>query len=560
MTITDTGVSIVADGGATSQATLGVVQSGVFVGGLITVGTGWVDAAGTINCNSVTDTAGNVYLSTLAKTRNATQGYSTQQWFTFGSKQPAGGGANTITMTLSGASTFLRIHISEKRSSNGSWSFNPLDQTATATGNSLALATGAITPTRAGALVSCFGSCGSGIISAGAGFTIHDAGGLSTGMADLVQVAAGSQAGLLTASSSSQWGISVASFFDATAPGGGQQRIPPRLMFLLAAREQAKWQTPAPAAAVTGTVEVDQRTTTAAGTTKGGIGGGVAAGRATTADTSAKGASAGSSTTQHTATAAAGTKTAGGTGTSSGRAFTTATGVKGAAGGAIAATRATTADTTRKQATGASTSTQHSTILNTGAKGGVGSAATIQRTTVTDTANKPGGGTANAATRATSATTGRKGGVAAGVAAGRPSVVDTGRKQAAGGALAPGRTTTAAAGTQPAVGRVATIVQRTTVTAGGRKGGTGAARAICHPSTATAGNKAARGSVTVAQRSYALAIGANVPPMLQDFNGTTFGTPGSPWQIGRPATRWETSDPDLAWGHGAPVRPWNTEE
>lgn len=215
MTITPAVRSNAANNGATSSTTITSTFTSNAAGNLIAVGVGWVDS-GAITA-AVTDSKGNTYNPVRAKTRNATLGFSFQLFYAWGIAVSAG--TNTVTATFSSATTFADLHMEEASSSVGAWAADPLDQSAQGTGNSTALATTAVTPAAANSLLVTYGGAGSGTITATSPFTLRGTGVNGIGLADRIQTTATSQAGVLTTSSSDQWGIQLGVFKDAVAVG-----------------------------------------------------------------------------------------------------------------------------------------------------------------------------------------------------------------------------------------------------------------------------------------------------------------------------------------------------
>src|SRR5262245_21340893 len=98
-----------ADGGASSLSTL---QSTYSIDGdrnLLVASVGWVDG-GTITA-SIADDQGNNWRGAAPKLRNATQGYSIQTFYCYTTRPVAG--TVTVTLTVSAATTFLRLHLHE---------------------------------------------------------------------------------------------------------------------------------------------------------------------------------------------------------------------------------------------------------------------------------------------------------------------------------------------------------------------------------------------------------------------------------------------------------------
>lgn len=201
------------DGGSTSAT---VTLPSVDGGSLLVAVVGWVDAAGTTNCNSVADTAGSTWHS-LTKRRNATQGYSLQIWYAYNAT--ARGTTDTFTATFSASSTFKRMDVGEFQSTNGSWSTDPFDSESSGSGNGTALTCSSFTPGVDNCVVIGGGGSAAGNISNGSGMTMMapTAGTASVGTAYAVQTTKAATTAPLTASSSGQWIHAAGAFQDVPA-------------------------------------------------------------------------------------------------------------------------------------------------------------------------------------------------------------------------------------------------------------------------------------------------------------------------------------------------------
>jgi len=189
---------------------------------------GWVDTDNTFNVSSVTD-GKNTWFPARAKTRNATQQYSTQLWYAFGVQA----GATVVTANFSAATTFRRIGVREALSSNGSFWTDPLDQTNSGTGSSNAPSAGAVVPTRDGELVVACAAIGTGTLGAGTGFTLSVAPSVNVAMEHQIQTTAASATGAFTSTAADNWGAQVASFKDVEPPPQYNPIPPPHLIYWL---------------------------------------------------------------------------------------------------------------------------------------------------------------------------------------------------------------------------------------------------------------------------------------------------------------------------------------
>lgn len=212
-----------------SGASLAASSVTATAGSMLFVHVGWVDSDNTFNVSSVTD-GKNTWFPARAKTRNATQQYSTQLWYAFGVQA----GATVVTANFSAATTFRRIGVREALSSNGSFWTDPLDQTNSGTGTSNAPSAGAVVPTRDGELVVACAAITTGTLGAGAGgFTLSVAPSVNVAMEHLIQTTAASATGAFTSTLSDNWCAQVASFKDVQPPPQYNRLPPPCVIYQL---------------------------------------------------------------------------------------------------------------------------------------------------------------------------------------------------------------------------------------------------------------------------------------------------------------------------------------
>ncbi len=114
-----------------------------FAGDLNVVVVGWNDVSHTVS--SVTDNEGNAYTLAVGPTQNSAGGLSQAIYYAKNIKAAAAG-ANTVTVTFSGAAAYPDVRILEY---SGVSTTGPVDVTAAATGNSTSSATTAVTTTNA---------------------------------------------------------------------------------------------------------------------------------------------------------------------------------------------------------------------------------------------------------------------------------------------------------------------------------------------------------------------------------------------------------------------------
>ncbi len=213
-----------------SGSAVTAAYSAANVGGhLLIAHVGWVDAAGTTNVTSLTDTNLNNWFPARAKTRQATNQYAVQIWYSFGNKA----GANTVQANFSAATTFTRIGVAEYESSNGSFWTDPLDQSNGGTGSSNAPAAGNVTPTQNNELVVSTAAINSGTLSAGASYALRTTPTIDVRMEEQFQTTATLTTGAFSNTTSDVWACQAASFKDVVAPSQYRPLPPPHVIYRL---------------------------------------------------------------------------------------------------------------------------------------------------------------------------------------------------------------------------------------------------------------------------------------------------------------------------------------
>ncbi len=160
---------------------------------------------------TLTDSAGNTYVQAATLTQNA----DGHQLHLFYAKNISGAAANTVTATFSWINNHPYLAIYEFK---GLSTTNPLDQTATAQGNSSAPSSGA-TPTTTSANELVFGGAGmastyTGTQTAGSGFTMleNDTANSPAATEFMLATSMGSYTASLTLSNSPNWSFLIATF------------------------------------------------------------------------------------------------------------------------------------------------------------------------------------------------------------------------------------------------------------------------------------------------------------------------------------------------------------
>jgi lipopolysaccharide export system protein LptA len=152
---------------------------------------------------TISDTAGDTFVSALGPVSDPSQDVTTYIWYAANAK----GGANTVTITPTGGADALELHVSEWSGINNA---APLDQTSSATGSGTAISSGAQTTTQNGELIYGY-TFPNGNSSPGSGFT-----GLTLVDGDWdeyqIQPVAGSVAGSFTQQPSTNWFAAMATF------------------------------------------------------------------------------------------------------------------------------------------------------------------------------------------------------------------------------------------------------------------------------------------------------------------------------------------------------------
>ncbi len=160
---------------------------------------------------SIADTAGNSYISAVSQAQN-TDGHQIHLFYA----KNVGGGANTVTATFSASNNHPWLAIYEL---SGLSATAPLDQTASAQGNSSSVSTGATTATQ-NANEFVFVGAGfnspsfKGTVSAGAGYTLGQQNTNTSRAATEYQTVSstGSYTGTFALSGSANWSALVATF------------------------------------------------------------------------------------------------------------------------------------------------------------------------------------------------------------------------------------------------------------------------------------------------------------------------------------------------------------
>src|SRR5947209_6980507 len=95
---------------------------------------------------SISDTAGNTFVTAISAASDAAQDVTAYIWYVTHAK----GGSDTITLTPTGGNDALEIHVSEWTGIN---QVTPLDQTSVAAGNGTQISSGSQTTTQNGELI-----------------------------------------------------------------------------------------------------------------------------------------------------------------------------------------------------------------------------------------------------------------------------------------------------------------------------------------------------------------------------------------------------------------------
>jgi len=203
-------------GSVTSE--LGTFGLPITAGNLIVVTATWDNQSATA---SVADTKGNTYTSAVGPTNWSTANRA-QIFF---AKNIGGQSANAVTVTFSVATTsFAEIRLFEY---SGQDTTSPLDVTSSATGTSTALNSGSATTNFANELVFGTGDSSTGTLSPGAGFTARE-GNNSRGLQEDQSITSiGLQSATETNSVSAAWVMLMATFKNASQPGGGAPNLLP---------------------------------------------------------------------------------------------------------------------------------------------------------------------------------------------------------------------------------------------------------------------------------------------------------------------------------------------
>jgi hypothetical protein len=183
-------------------------------GDLNVVAVGWATAGVTVR--SVTDSMGNIYAQAVGSTPAGQQAI-----YYVPNVQAAAAGANTVTVTLSGASAWTDVRIAEY---SGIDIANPLDVTASSNGTGTLTDSGSLTTSSQTALLFAANYVGGTTTGPGAGYTqrLNPAG-------DIVQDRIVSAAGVYSATapqdSSKKWVMQLVAF--RGAPGAGTSDTEP---------------------------------------------------------------------------------------------------------------------------------------------------------------------------------------------------------------------------------------------------------------------------------------------------------------------------------------------
>lgn len=205
--------SFADDGNAyTSQVT---GSFNVSAGNLVVVGVWWVD--GGVAVTSITDTAGNTYSATAAKTQNAGTGRSSQLWY---AKNTTANAANIITVNL-GSARRLAIVAAQY---SGLDTTAPIDAAVGGqddAGASSTLTSASFTTTQADELIVQFGNGSGTTVTVGSGYTSRATSGQRTLGDKIVSAIQTGVTSSMTMGGADYWSINAASFKMAGGGGGG---------------------------------------------------------------------------------------------------------------------------------------------------------------------------------------------------------------------------------------------------------------------------------------------------------------------------------------------------
>jgi chitodextrinase len=191
----------------TAQSSVSVAFPGAqTAGNLNVVAIGWSDSSHSIS--AITDKAGNTYTRAIGP--NVVSGFSSQSIYYAKSIASAAAGANTVTVTFSGAVPYPDIRVVEY---SGADPTNPLDVTAGSTGNSPGSSSGALTTTNSAELLFAANYVQTGTSGSGSGFTKRM---ITQPDSDIVEdsilTAKGSYTGTAPLSQSGWWVMQMAAF------------------------------------------------------------------------------------------------------------------------------------------------------------------------------------------------------------------------------------------------------------------------------------------------------------------------------------------------------------
>jgi hypothetical protein len=199
----------------TAQTTVSVPYAAPqFTGDLNVVVVGWNDVSHTVS--SVKDSEGNVYTLAVGPTQNSTNGLS-QAIYYAKNIAAAPAGANTVTVTFSGAAAYPDIRILEY---SGVSLTGPVDITSSGTGNSASSSTTAVTTTNANDLLFAANMVYTTTTSSGTGFTSRIITVQDSDIAeDRFVTATGSYSATATLSSAGPWVMQMVAFSAVSTPG-----------------------------------------------------------------------------------------------------------------------------------------------------------------------------------------------------------------------------------------------------------------------------------------------------------------------------------------------------
>jgi hypothetical protein len=187
-------------------------------GNLNLVVVGWNDVTSTVS--SLTDTRGNTYQLAIGPTKRTT--FGTQSIYYAKNIAAAAAGANTVSVTFSGAAPAIDVRIAEYA---GLDRVNPLDVTVGATGANATSSSGAVTTTNANDLLVAANCVATTTRAAGSGYTSRV---ITVPNGDILEdrilTAAGSNTAQAPLSSTGDWIMQLVAFRFATATPDTQSK------------------------------------------------------------------------------------------------------------------------------------------------------------------------------------------------------------------------------------------------------------------------------------------------------------------------------------------------